>query len=374
MKVLYLTEQIYLHGGAEKILIQKLNYWADVLGHQATVVTTEQKGRKPFYPLSDKVRHVDFEIDYPDGALFHPRNFSRFKEQYGKLKALIGTFQPDAVFVLTQRLFRIITPFAAKGCATFYEYHTSYYGFQLGYENSSDKGKLKMRLFNKLFRWAEDRYTGVVFLNKAEFEHFKRPNGLMVPNFFDPSAQTPDVPKKQQILSLGRLSYQKGYDLLLESWAHLEKDFPSWTLQIYGNGENHDALQAQRERLGLQHAFVNDAIDDVPQKLAESAFYVMSSRFETFPMVLLEALSASVPVVSFDCPTGPSSMLIEGSDALLAAPQDVKDLAQKMRVLMQDQAKCLEMGRKGKQNVKRFSPEQVMRQWQELVASAKTAL
>lgn len=367
MRILYATDQVYLQGGAEKILTQKLNYWADVLGADVCLITSEQQGRQPFFKLSDKVKHVDLGIGYPEGSLYHPRNLTRFRTHLTRFRKEVKSFAPDAVFVISQRLFHQISPFAVGDVPVFYEYHTSYYGFELGYKRLSAAGKLKKKFVDAITRLAENKYTGIVFLNQEEYDHYSRSNGLIIPNFFDPAVDPISVPKKKQVISLGRFSYQKGYDLLLESWSRLADAFPDWSLEIYGNGENAQQLQDQIKRLGLTNARVNPATTEVPQKLAESAFYVMSSRFETFPMVLLEALWAGIPVVAFDCPTGPRSMLIENQDGLLASPEDVDGLAEQMKRLMQDAALTEKMGKAGHENVRRFNPKEVMGQWLALV-------
>jgi glycosyltransferase involved in cell wall biosynthesis len=367
MRILYATDQVYLQGGAEKILTQKLNYWADVFGADVCLITSEQQGKPPFFKLSDKVKHIDLGIGYPAGTLYHPRNFGRFKAHFNRFRQEVKSFAPDAVFVISQRLFQQISPFAVGNVPVFYEYHTSHYGFAMGYKNAPSHVKLKKSVSKPLRLFVENRYTGVVFLNQTEFDYYKRRNGLIIPNFFDPSPQPDEAEKKKTVIALGRLSDHKGYDLLLESWATLEPDFPDWTLDIYGEGENRAALEAQVESLGLKSANINKATDKVPQKLAESAFYVLSSRVDNFPMVLLEALWAGIPVVSFDCPSGPRNILTENEDAFLVPPQNTTELARKMKLLMLDETLRLKMGEAGRRNVTRFSPEKVMGQWKALV-------
>lgn len=371
MRILYITDQIYLPGGAEKILIQKLNYWADVLGADVLLLTTSQDGRPPFFALSPKVAHKNLSVKGTTlSSYLNPSRTLDFFSDVKKVKSAIRAFNPDAVFLISLGFIRYILPWAAKGYATFNEYHTSYYGFRLGYQNAPWTVKMKKLLAAPLRRWVENRYTGIVFLNQTEYDHYDRKNGLIIPNFFDPSAQHPLVDRKKQVISLGRLSYQKGYDLLLKAWALLEADFPDWNLAVFGHGENREELEKQIGELGLLNARINPATDEVPQKLAESSIYVMSSRFETFPMVLLEALSAGVPVVSFDCISGPRSILTQ-TDSLLAPPGDVNALADQLRRLMGNDLLRLELGANGQENVRRFSPAKVMAMWVELVNKFK---
>jgi len=369
MKILYLTDQIYLHGGAEKILIQKLNHWVEKFGYEVTLVTTQQKGKNPFFRLNPAVKMIDLGIDYTEGvSYFKYANFSKFRTHYKKLKAVINDINPDATFVISQSLLRFITPFAAGKHKIYYEYHTSYYGFQLGYEKLPALKKLKKQISYKVIEAIESKYTNVVFLNQAEYDHYKRKNAVIIPNFFDEIIHPVHCEKKKQVITLGRLSYQKGYDLLIDAWGLIAKEAPDWTLEIFGNGENRSKLEQQIGTKNLGHTIhLNEATDEVNLKLSESAFYVMSSRFETFPMVLLEAMSNKLPVVSFDCPTGPSSMLTINEDGLLAAPGDIRELADKMLEMINNEPLRQIMGDKAARNVTRFNPEMVMKKWDVLI-------
>jgi len=369
MKIIYITDQIHLHGGAEKILIQKLNYWVEWYGYDVLLITSEQRGKKPFFHLNEKVQWVDLGINYIEGvSYFNPKNFTKFPKHYSTLKTAIHEFKPDAIFLLSLGLVRFILPLIASRFRIYNEYHTSYYGFHLGYQRLSALHKIKKNITNAAIAFVESFYTKIVFLNDAEFKHYNRKNGVIIPNFFDEIKHPVSGPKKNQAISLGRLSYQKGYDLLIDVWEIVNASVDDWTLEIYGNGENHDALQEQIRNKNLQDTIhLNKATDNVNEKLSESAFYVMSSRFETFPMVLLEAMSNALPVVSFDCPTGPASMLTPNEDSYLVPHNDVSAMAERMIFIMRNEELRNEMGQKALQNVKRFNPQAIMRQWDELI-------
>ncbi len=370
MKILYVTDQVYLHGGAEKILIQKLNYWADVLGHQTMLVTTNQEGLKPFTPVSGKVVLHDLAIPYREGTFYSKDNLKLLSRHFKALKQAIANFAPDAVFVLSQTLPRFITPVAAGGVPTFYELHTSYYGFEMGRRNLSGLKKIKSQIISRLGEWAESRYTKVVYLNQWEFDHYKRPNSVIIPNFFDPVPQM-DLPRRNRVISLGRLSFQKGYDLLIEAWKRADKKLEGWSCDIFGNGDDAAKLREQIAAHDFRNPIaVHDAIDDINTALATSSVYAMSSRFETFPMVLLEAMSHKLPIVAFDCPTGPRSIMSK-PDGIIVPPGDIDAFAEALVTLCRDARLRVDMGRRGYENVKRFSPASVMAMWEKLVIDNK---
>ncbi|RZJ70839.1 glycosyltransferase family 4 protein [Flavobacterium sp.] len=368
MRLLYLTDNVYLHGGFEKILIQKVNYWAEVYGYDIVLGLTNQEGKPPFVPISEKVRVHDFGLEYPGESVFNPKNFGLFKQQYKKLKALIDEFKPDAIFVLTQRLFHIITPFAAGKIPTYFEYHTSYYGFELGNARLSFPQRAKNSIIDFAKQLAENRYTKIVYLNQAEFDHYKRKNSVIIPNFYNVIEKQSGENRKNIAISLGRLSFQKGYDLLIETWAKLDQKIENWEMHVYGNGENREALAEQLSKHDFKNPFhFFEATDVIDEKLSEASIYVMSSRFETFPMVLLEAMSHALPIVSFDCPTGPASISTNGKDGILVRPDDVSELANGLQKLIENPDLRREMGSAGEILVKRFSPQIVMKQWDDLI-------
>lgn len=366
MRIAYVTDQIYLHGGAERILIQKLNYWAAQTGCEVMLVTIGQQGKKPFMELDPGVKHVDLDINYIEGvSYYHPKNFGKVKKHFSRLKSTIGTFDPDAIFMVSLSFSRFLLPFAAGGRRTFFEYHTCYYGAVL--KARSLAGKFKRWISQSMIGFVESRYTRIVFLNREELEHHNSKNGVIVPNFFETSGADRDMPKKKQVIALGRLTFAKGYDLLIDAWEIVAPDAPGWTLEIFGNGEDREALARQISEKNIGGIHLNPATDSVGDRLAESAFYVMSSRFEAFPMVLLEAMSHGLPVVTFDCPSGPRAILTENQDSLFAPKNDIKALAAGIKRLMDDEQMRNEMGQKARQNVKRFSKDTVMRQWLELI-------
>ncbi|HEY0092599.1 MAG TPA: glycosyltransferase family 4 protein [Flavobacterium sp.] len=371
MRIIYITDQIYLHGGAEKILIQKLNYWVDWYGYDVLLVTSQQQGRNPFFPMHKNVQWVDLGVNYTEGvSYFNPSNLKKFPGHINKLKKAIADFKPDAIFLISLGLIRYVLPFISGKYPVYNEYHTSYYKFCMNYDEFSPFQKLKKHLADTLIRFAEHYYTGIVFLNQAEYDYYKRPNGLIIPNFFDEIREPLAMPKRNSIITLGRLSDQKGYDLLIEAWKIADEMNTGWTLEIYGNGEDKEMLQRKISEHNLGHSlYLHPATDQVNEKLSESGFYVMSSRYETFPMVLLEAMSHSLAVVSFDCPTGPASMLAPDEDSFLVPNGDIHALASKMLELINDAPLRLRMGAAAYENVKKFSPQIVMEQWDLLIKS-----
>ncbi|GAA0988294.1 hypothetical protein GCM10009555_069590 [Acrocarpospora macrocephala] len=148
----------------------------------------------------------------------------------------------------------------------------------------------------------------------------------------------PDAHRTDPIaVAIGRLNHAKGYDLLIRAWAHVHRNHPDWTLRIYGRGPRHDKLQEsidKRELTGSVHLM--GPAEDVGAALADAAINILSSRREGMPMTILEAMSKAVPVIAYDCPTGPAEIITHGYDGLLVPPEKIHALANAITTLITD--------------------------------------
>ncbi|MET7378647.1 glycosyltransferase [Streptomyces sp. NPDC005526] len=186
----------------------------------------------------------------------------------------------------------------------------------------------------------------------------------------NPLPIVPDAPSprtEKVVASIGRLSHEKGVDLLLDAWAEAAPKQPGWTLRLYGRGEAEAELRRQCAQLGLDDSvdFAGQT-DDVPGALRASSVFVQSSRGEGFPLVLLEAMACGVPCVAFDCAPGVREIVGHERDGLLARPGNTTELARHLVRLMSDEALRDTMGDEALRSVQRFDPEAVTRRWEEL--------
>ncbi|MFB7662603.1 glycosyltransferase [Kitasatospora sp. NPDC056138] len=174
-------------------------------------------------------------------------------------------------------------------------------------------------------------------------------------------------PAGKTVVSIGRLAQEKGYDLLLETWAAVVDRRPGWRLKIYGLGEEEAALRAQCTELGLDDSVeFPGRTDDVPGALAGASVFAMSSRGEGFPISLMEAMACGVPCVSFDCAPGVREIIRDGEDGLLAPTGNTTALARQLGRLMDDRELRDTMAEKAREAIVRYAPEQVTARWEQL--------
>jgi glycosyltransferase involved in cell wall biosynthesis len=173
------------------------------------------------------------------------------------------------------------------------------------------------------------------------------------------------------VVAAGRMGPQKGFDRLLPVWAKLAPEHPDWELRIWGGGKGIGKLRRQAEELGIaDSARVMGFTNNLQDEFADSSLYVMSSRKEGFPMVLLEAMSAGLPAVSFDCPTGPRDIIREGVDGYVVPDGDGDALGAAMARLMDDEDKRKAFGAAAVEGAARYDLGTIAHRWQELLAEA----
>ena len=174
------------------------------------------------------------------------------------------------------------------------------------------------------------------------------------------------------IISVGRLEYQKGYDTLIDVFRMVNMRYPDWQLKIYGDGTLRHDLQAQITKLKL-----NDTVElcgttnDIKSCLRGASIFVASSRFEGFHMGLVEAMSQGVPCISFDCPNGPSDIIVHGKNGLLVENQDTQALHDALIYLIERPDKRRAMGKCALESVNRFSTATIARKWIGLLKTSK---
>jgi len=222
--------------------------------------------------------------------------------------------------------------------------------------------------------------SAVVVLTRRDAELWRAGSGALRaridvianPLPFSPTPVNPYCAERRVVLAAGRLTEQKGFDLLIDAWSRLEGDFPDWTLRIVGGGGEEEAnLRAQVRRAGLGRVVLAGEVRDMGAEYRGAGVYCLSSRYEGLPMVLLEAQAHGLPVVAFDCETGPREVIEQGENGLLVPPQDPAALAAALRGVLTDAARRTRMSERSHASANRFGPERIVAEWERLLGSLK---
>ncbi|MFG2002634.1 glycosyltransferase family 4 protein [Spirillospora sp. NPDC048911] len=182
-----------------------------------------------------------------------------------------------------------------------------------------------------------------------------------------------DVPRtghsSRVVAAAGRLTAQKGFDLLIPAFAQVAARHPDWRLHIYGAGKAEKRLRKLVHRHHLyNHVLLMGSTSQLDTELAKASIYTLSSRFEGFPMILLEALNCGLPVASFDCPTGPREVIVDGVNGLLVPPEDGPGLAAAICRLIEDEPLRRRLGAAARETAAEYGPEAMRGRWETLLA------
>lgn len=366
MKVVFSTDQIYLHGGIEKVMAQKANYFADVLGYEVCILTTEQKQHSPCYELSPKIQLVDLQINYKrDKSFVHPANLAKVPLHLYRWIVALRRLTPEQLIVCNYAFDFYWTPFLFSSIAKYKEYHSSRY--YISKARSAAKGLAKLGY--ALQDYCEQSYTALLLLNSCEIDFYSSNSKQVIPNPIGLSNYTASLVFSQAIAA-GRLAPVKNFEALIEIWAHVVQHEPTWTLSIYGQGEPEYVayLQTKIQELKLENqVFIRQAVPNLQETMQAYSMYLMTSHTECFPMVLLEALSVGLPCISYACPTGPTHIISPDQDGYLVSNQNQEAFVEKVLFLIRNAKIRTQMGEQAKQNVLRFAPEKVMNRWSALL-------
>jgi glycosyltransferase involved in cell wall biosynthesis len=175
-----------------------------------------------------------------------------------------------------------------------------------------------------------------------------------------------------KLLGVGRLSRQKGFDLLIEAFARCAPRHPEWSLVILGEGPERSSLQRLATELRVEQSVtLPGKWPNAARLMGRADLFVLPSRYEGFPNALLEAMAAGVPVIAADCPSGPRHIVSPDVDGLLVPPSDVSSLSDAMHRLMSDPADRQRLGSQATAVTARFSVERVMREWRDLLVACE---
>ena len=357
MNITFLVHDIHFGGGGERVTINMANHFA-LKGDIVTIVSVSTRKIGNIFTIDERV-HIEYlNIDLYSGiklvrkfqSVFATRKyFSQVTVQIFLLG--IGTY-PTLLAALLPRRDNLIK----IGCQ-----HSSY---------------ASVKHLWLIMRWLFFRRLNcVVSLTNYDVPKFQKLNKniCVIPNSVSFFPNQPSELQNKTILSIGRIDYPKGYDLLLEVFSRFCINDKDWNLRIIGDGPLQLTLLNLIAKKGL-----NDRISIIPssnmivEEYLNTSVYLMTSRTEGLPMVLLEAQACGLPIISFNCETGPSEIINDGIDGYLIDNYNIDEMSKKLSLLCSNFNKRKEFGRNARKNVAKFFPDQVFIKWETLFIQLQT--
>jgi len=351
-KILIVIYNITPSGGVERAAVNLANSFADT--SKVNIVSLYSEEGQPFYPLDERVTITHLGIPFTPGLRHYAAQNAR------SLRALHTclTFTPDTTTLgmsvnpnlLLAALKVAGTPGRFVGCE------------HLPYAAAPRAARL-------LRRAAYPRLDDVVVLTEADQDTFQQRLGLtphVIPNQLPFLPTEPALLTARRLIGVGHYAPVKGFDRLIEALSPVLREFPDWTLDLYGKGEQEAELRHLILREGLGNVRLCPPTREIERAYLGSSVFLMPSRFESFGLVMIEAQACGLPVVAYDVPHGPRTIL-GGGGGVLVPDGDAQGFAQAVRSLIVDRELRERMGAEARQNALRFDPATIRQQWIDLL-------
>lgn len=371
LKIVYCIPAINEAGGMERVLSLKANYFAQHFGYQIYIVTTEGRTSSSFYHFHSSIKIHDLDIHFDAHVPVYKRFFIHAWKRFlykRRLNQYLNRVNPDITIAMLRREVGFLASMT-DGSVKIAESH--FYKDRFLYINPQISSFLPKYIWNF---WIKknvgklNKLSTFVVLTQEDKELWNElDNVIVIPNPMSFVSSSFSTCINHDVIAAGRYVYQKGFDMLISAWQEVTSMYPDWKLHIWGEGMLRDQLQKQIDAASIGNTcFLEGRSDDIAEKYVESSIFVLSSRFEGFGMVLIEAMACGIPVVSFTCPCGPRDIIQDGVNGLWVENGNVHELSRKIIYLIEHEDLRRRMGQNSAESISPYQIEKIALQWKEL--------
>jgi glycosyltransferase involved in cell wall biosynthesis len=346
MKVSIIIPNITRSAGTERAVCNLADILAGSRKYEISIISANSAGGTAYYSLNDTVKVIHCAVSDKNKMLRRTREFTQIKKicDNEKFDFVIGTYPA----------INALLPFIASARKKIAVEHTIY-------NSISFFARIVRRLFYRFL-------DAVVLLTGTDAVNYGfHKNAVVIPNSLSFAPQRPSSAENKVILAVGRLAYEKGFDRLVDAISPIKEKCFGWQVRIIGDGRDKEVIRKRIKERGLEDiAVILPPTDKIEDEYCGAGIYAMSSRFEGLPMVLIEAKSCGLPVVSFDCPEGPANIVRDGIDGFLVENDNVELFSEAILKLVEDEGLRKRFGKEALNDIDRFRPQRVALLWDKL--------
>ncbi len=379
MRIVYIINSLSYKGGAERIISEKMNYMATHWGYDVSIITCYQfpETMPNSYYLSDNVRqinlcitsHLRYNYSYPK-RLWIEWKYSRLLRS--KLEEAVNSINPDIIIGLGYTTADVVCKLKCKAVKIIESHEARIYTkSSYLYENYSSIQKYYYKLSRRQYLHTIDKKADVVVtLTKDDAQNWKKAKRVeTIPNFSTMSISKLSDCESKRVIAVGRLEWQKGYDRLIDIWTLVSKKHPDWQLDIFGEGSLELELKKDIKEAKLCNISIHPYTNNISKEYAASSICVLTSRYEGFSLVLLEALRHGVPCVTFDCSYGPKDVVDHEKCGYVIDNGDINQFAEKLSFLIDNFDIRRQFSKAAINKATFYQEDVIMNQWKQLFES-----
>ena len=353
MKISFVVADITFKGGIERVTCNLANDFSK--DYEVEIISFFKSNKTINYKLNDQIEVKYITNEIYDGKPGSVKRLIKFIKAFFRINLYFRKQEINFIIAQGMPVALMLFPlnFMKKKVIACEHVHYDYYN------------EIIKWIRNKLYKY----YYKVVVLTSKDKEKFEKnlDNDEYIPNYISKISEKKSLLNNKVIISVGRLEEQKGYDILIEICSKLLPDYPEWKLKIFGEGNLRKKLEEQirKNNMGNQILLMGTT-NEIEKEYLKSDIYVMSSRFEGFGMVLIEAMNMGLPLISFDCPNGPSDIIEDSVNGYLVRNFDKEEMKNRIEELIKNDEIRIKFFNNSKKRILKFKKENILKLWRKI--------